>query len=109
MMSALVVDLWLLRGKMTVSPGRSVVMSIAWLPAVEPLTRKCVVSAPQACAASVCASRIGPVGAFRSSRLPTWVRSIASTLSPTKSRMRLCMPMPCLWPGVWNGMVPLVT
>ena len=98
-----------LRGIAILSPGLSAAIIMHWLPLVEPLIRKNDCSAPKHAAASSCASTSASSGCSRSSRPRICVRSIASTLSPTKSRNARSIPMPCLWPGVWNGMTPAST
>ena len=50
-MSPASMDLWALRGTMTVSPGPHSASSSAWTPLVEPLTRNQVRSEPHASAA----------------------------------------------------------
>ena len=50
-MSPASMDLWALRGTMTVLPGPPSVSSRAWMPLLEPLTRNQERSDPQASAA----------------------------------------------------------
>ncbi len=83
-----------LRGIAIFSPGLSAVIIMHWLPLVEPLIRKYDCSAPKHSAASSCASTSASSGCSRSSRPRICVRSIASTLSPTKSRNARSIPMP---------------
>ncbi len=92
-------DLWQFRGNISLSPAFNVPAIIAWIPEVEPFTKKKVLSAPNAVAAFFCACLIIPQGLYKLSDSGSSVRSI-SIISFPKSAGNTLPPM-C--PGIWNG------
>ncbi|KAI8466624.1 MAG: hypothetical protein J3K34DRAFT_433229 [Monoraphidium minutum] len=96
--------MWQLRASSSVVPGGQVAMTAAWMPEVQPLTRKKEASAPNAAADRRCASAMAPVGDDRKSRPTISVRSPArGPPGPDISRRMPSGVARPLWVGVRGG------
>ena len=96
--SALMALLWTLRGSIISSPAEQVAIIIACTADVVPFTMKNASSAPNASAASCCASLITETGCPRLSSGFIEFTSIASALSPRYS-VSSGLPRPLLCAG----------
>jgi len=89
---------WTLRGRMSLSPRLHTLITIAWTPAVVPLTMKKAWAAPKARAASSPACLITETG---------WLRLSSGFIEFTSTDMHRFprnsvssgLPLPCLCPG----------